>query len=847
MANSKQLTASVRLNSSQFESKLKRIAKAIDALNNAVNKQSNAYDAVNRALGTTVKQTNKINQATNKAAQSTSRLKSNVRSVLPDLSNANNRFNAIKTKVTSITAGLRSWTANIKGALAKLNPMRTAFGSIWGLVKQIAGVLFGIGTVKLAITGADTLTGAQNRFNYVSANQLGEAGYQTDPAGNKSYSQKTLDMTQDTMDKIYGSAQKVRTSYSDMLSNVSKTLTLAPEAFGGSIDNAIRFQEIMAEAYAVGGASAQEMSTSMYQLTQALGAGVLAGDELRSVREGAPLAYQAIEEFAQGVLHSEESLKDLASQGRITSDIVVAAIMDAGGKLDDAFALTKYRFIDVWTQINSATEKAFEPVVEMMTDKLNESVDNGLVQRVEQFITNVAKAVIIVFELIVKAGNWVAENWESLKKVLVGVISLLSAYYLVLGTISIVSAVLWAIQHWALLLTIVLIAAVIYKLYEWRQGVISTGELIIACLAVIAIAIMMIGVVTHSMTTFIIGLVLLVITWIASKSANLCDFLANLAEIVALAIVGIMIFILGVYLATGTIMMSIPMLIGLLIVGILALLLGAFLRWTGQIVGFAYGLKEAIGAIFENIKIAFQNILASMGYLFWKWIDSIIDDFKPLLAVVNKVLEAMGKKTIDIDFAANKAKALSEEIGFVSVGDAYKNGYSEGYAIGEGIKDKINGFGDKIKGLGSKFQKQESYVDDFDTLSAQQRDNAKLNAGQPSLLDQLGKKLGLDFGDMGKFPKGGVDGSSAEDLLGDISADTGKISDSMELTEEDLEYLRRVADMEWKKEYTTASVVLDVTNHNNVNSDLDVFGIANKISEVLYEEMDYVANGVYAY
>ena len=122
----------------------------------------------------------------------------------------------------------------------------------------------------------------------------------------------------------------------------------------------------------------------MYQMVQALASGTLAGDELRSVREGAPLAYKAIEEFAQGVYDSKESLKDMASQGLITSEMVVAAVMNAGTKIDEQFNKTSWTFEQAWDRIKSSAVKAFEPVSNALNEMLNRAAENGLFEKIEQ-------------------------------------------------------------------------------------------------------------------------------------------------------------------------------------------------------------------------------------------------------------------------------------------------------------------------------------------------------------------------------------------------------------------------------------------------------------------------------
>ena len=82
--------------------------------------------------------------------------------------------------------------------------------------------------------------------------------------------------------------------------------------------------------------------------------------------------------------------------------------------------------------------------------------------------------------------------------------------------------------------------------------------------------------------------------------------------------------------------------------------------------------------------------------------------------------------------------------------------------------------------------------------------------------------------------------------LGDIASDTSDISDAVALSAEDLEYLRKIAAMEWKKEFTTANITVDMTNHNNISGDNDLDGIVTTLSNKLREELGEVANGVYA-
>jgi tape measure domain-containing protein len=228
----------------------------------------------------------------------------------------------------------------------------------------------------------------------------------------------------------------------------------------------------------------------MYQLIQALGSGTLAGDELRSVREGAPLAYKAIEKFVQGVYKTDESLKDLASQGKITSDMVVASIMNAGDKMDKAFAQTTQTFAQTWSQIKNAATKAFEPVVRTITKKLNELLDTGLVEKFEVVFNNLAKVVMILGKSAIIAAGWVetaigwmVDNWYWLQHVVLVVVLVIIGLLIKMTYQAIASAIAtaaaWLVANWVLLLIVAAIVLIIWYLYY--LGYSATEIIAIVC------------------------------------------------------------------------------------------------------------------------------------------------------------------------------------------------------------------------------------------------------------------------------------------------------------------------------------------------------------------------------
>jgi tape measure domain-containing protein len=773
----KQLTASVRLNTTQFEQKLKKIARGIDALNNSVRKQGNAYQAVNAALGQTNNQVNKVKKETDKWKQSMN---------------------------------------NVNGAVKSTN---STLGNIGTKLKRIASTYLGIMGTKAVINTSDTITKAQNKLNNLNG---GDA-----------------ELTQLQMDKMYASANKVRMAYTDMLSNASKSMTLAGGAFQGNMDNAIRFQEIMAEAYALGGASQEEMSTSMYQMIQALGAGTLAGDELRSVREGAPLAYKAIEEFAQGVYNSEESLKDLASQGKITSDMVVAAIMNSGAKMDEQFGKTAMTFEQAWDRIKNAAIKAFEPVSNALNDMLNRAAENGAFEKIEQAFWNISKVLQIVFKLVENTIVWIADNWSWLQHILIAGLILYASYLIITTAIAIQQAFLrikaWLMEYGSMMAVVGGILMLIYVFYLWKTAAIDTcNAIVLALLVVAAVCFVVFG--------WEVALVIAIVALVIWAFEYVCGLIALLAAI-----------IVDILSAVWNIIVYVVQAIAAAVAWVIAF-----------IVNLVMGCGKSIGAIAENIGIAFSNAWTWAKNTFWEFIADVLRGVSKLEPVINGIAGLLGKKGVDFGgliSAAESKKGTYKD--YVSVGSAWSDGWntvdrnkwtsntwnfvgkahtgfvdplawgSAAMNWGSGIKNGINQWGSQFQNAGSK--------------------------GSGNMLDNIGNSLGLDFGNAsGGFPNANdpaydtgkaYNAPSADDLLkgvDDIANNTGDIKDSMGLAEEDLEYLRKIAAMEWKKEFTTATITVDMTNNNTVNGDSDLDGIVTKLSDKLYEELSMLADGVYA-
>ena len=239
-------------------------------------------------------------------------------------------------KVAKEAAGIR---AEIKSIVSQMNK---------GL--QFAGAVTGIGLVAdkikdvavAATQTADELTSIRSRINLIND------GSQT---------------TAEIMDKIYGAANRSRGSYIDMADSVAKLNMLAKDAFSSN-DEAIAFVEQLNKQFKISGASVQEASAAMYQLTQAMAAGKLQGDEFRSIMENAPLLAQSI---ANEMGLSVGQLKEMSSQGLITADIIKNALLGSAEETNEKFAEIPMTFAEVGQSIQNQLIQAFQPVLEQIS------------------------------------------------------------------------------------------------------------------------------------------------------------------------------------------------------------------------------------------------------------------------------------------------------------------------------------------------------------------------------------------------------------------------------------------------------------------------------------------------
>lgn len=813
---SNELTAKVRIDANQAVKTLDKLIDKINKINDAVTKSggvafvqvANATQRASRALGEGDKAAKRLATTARKLKQTEyerwwqeALITRETQRQITATTTYNKWVQKSNTLAERVSYSIRKWKFGVdqsNGSTSIFNKNLSTTDNIATRVlktmRRVAATYFGIMGAQSFMSTSDTITGAKNQLNNL-------------PGGN-------AELTAEAMDKIYAAAQRSRGSYTDMLSNVGQVMTLAPDAFQGKIDNATRFMEIMNKSYAISGTKDEAKLSSMYQLIQGLSSGVLQGDELKSVREGATKAYQAIEAYAQRVLQTKDSLKDLASEGLITSDIVVAAIMEAETTIDEAFNKTKRTFGDVTDEIKNMATEAFTPVFEQVEAALNSSTGRAFVQGLGNELVNLAEAVGVVLDAFGKFFTWCANNWSWLQYVVVAVINAIIiaiGYYTAkLIASAIKTAIYWAAAHWQLVLIIgviaILVAAIIWVANTAEDGC----EFISKALLYIAFALAVVGAILNAWWLVWVAIALAIVALIISC----LDYIMG-----ALAVAGAVVYNLLVAVVDSMISCLWTMFVEP-VAGMIEWFVNA---WNGGFTSAAGGFANFCGQLLSGLVALFKPLATMLDKIFGWDVNSAIES-------AQAAMRSWGKNENATTFNLNAPTVSSLTGGKLPERIAYGDAWDAGFALGSSWQDKIGNLASPVQ-------------DAFSKLSLDGNLGTNGNFNGSGLPDPYSSDYALGSS---------YDPSAAEDdiangltKLGNIDDNTDTVADNMDLSNDDLEYLRKIAETEWKKEYTTAEITVDMTNNNTINDISDLDGIFTKLSEELIEELNIGANGVY--
>lgn len=254
--------------------------------------------------------------------------------------------------------------------------------ALGGSLKSLIGTYISLQTLKGLFTMSDTLALTTARLNMMND------GLQT---------------TEQLNAMVYQSAQRARGSYAETADFVAKLGTLAGDAFGSS-QEIIAFAEQINKQMKLSGATTQGAQAAMLQLTQALSSGTLRGEELNSVLEQTPMIAQTIANYL-GV--STGQMREMASEGKITAQVIKNAMFSAAEETNAAFEDLPLTWADIWTQIQNQGTMALQPLF----DALNQLANS-------QFVQDVVNGITVALAILGTVAQIVADNIEVIGPIL---------------------------------------------------------------------------------------------------------------------------------------------------------------------------------------------------------------------------------------------------------------------------------------------------------------------------------------------------------------------------------------------------------------------------------------------
>lgn len=245
----------------------------------------------------------------------------------------------IRYSTMNVETATASAAVEMQNLSARMSQTTTQGNSMLTTVRNLAGAFLGMQSIQWLVGTSDQLTQINARLQLMtgSAEAAAEANEQ-----------------------IYQAAMRSRGAYTGMADLVSQLGTLAGNAFDNDINQVVAFAEQLQKQMALSGTSTQAAQAAMLQLTQGLSSGVLRGEELNSVLEQTPMIAQTIAEY-MGVSTGE--MRELASQGALTADVVKNAILGAAEETDAAFRQMPMTWGQVWNRMQNVAIRALNPVL----------------------------------------------------------------------------------------------------------------------------------------------------------------------------------------------------------------------------------------------------------------------------------------------------------------------------------------------------------------------------------------------------------------------------------------------------------------------------------------------------
>lgn len=671
-----------------------------------------------------------------------------------DVSAANAAYNQLSSTVASTERYIRD-NADAQGNLnQQIQAGVNTSNELVDTVKRLALAYLSMQSVQKVLDVSDELAMTTARLNTMNQafNEINGTATETDTI----------------VKQIYASAQNARGSFGDMAAVVAKFGNNARDAFA-SQDEVIAFANLIQKQMTIAGASTQEASNAMLQLSQALGSGVLRGDELNSIFEQAPNLIQSIADYLDVPIGK---IREMAQDGQLTADTVKAAIFSSAEDINAKFEAMPMTWGQVWTSFQNSALMAFQPVLDKVNELANNDQFQGFVENAIGLLAQLAVYVLDFFNTLASIGAFISDNWSIIAPIVYGVIAALIAYAAISGIVAAVNGVM-------------ALSASVHAAAEAMQA----GATFTATAA-------QYGLNAALMACPLTWIILLIIAVIAAIFA-VCNAIAKMTGVANS----------GFGVITGGINVVIQ-----------------FFKNLGlSVANIALGIGNAIAALASNMMTAFHNAICSVQSWFYNLLSTALSVIEGICAALNKLpfveFDYSGISSAADDYASKAAEAAGNKEDYKSIGDAFNEGMSTFDTFQDGwAADAFNagaswgdGVADKVSGMFSM-------------------DNIDLTGGVDTSM------LSNDFAN---------NAAQTAANTADTADSAGRIADSVDISKENLKYLRDIAETEAINRFTTAEIEVTMNNNNTVSSDMDIDGMVDHLSAGVLEAMEQAAEGVH--
>ena len=205
--------------------------------------------------------------------------------------------------------------------------------------------------------------------------------------------------------RIMDIANETRQTFTDTAGFISKLMVNVGGKAFKTTSELLDFTKTLNKFIVVSGASGSEATSILTQLPQALSSGNLQGDELRSIRENAPLLKNVIQDYANKVLGLQGDIKDLGAQGQITARTVVDAVKWGANIADEKLGKMPWTWAQRWNTFSNQVIVALEPVFDKIKQLANMEGTGKMFTDMANVVANLAGGVVKITTVFMALGT----------------------------------------------------------------------------------------------------------------------------------------------------------------------------------------------------------------------------------------------------------------------------------------------------------------------------------------------------------------------------------------------------------------------------------------------------------